>query len=242
MRVVSRPTLENAWEPFEVLYGQPRWTGELDPEAVLREIGYELPSEAPRHLLDVCAFADRTEEDGKKGRLLFVTNQFSNIGNKTTPTEQFELVMQLHLESSDEEEIEEVFSSRNHHTLLSLGLLVMYSREHQALERLCRVVDTEEPLAYQKKTRLTGALVSSFEDMRLPQLLQTGSFRYLNVVGITHDEAQFAEECTPQRLYSLLRLRGYHQITSFHRPSALMRTEWRFQAPQQNGIHQKQLH
>ena len=208
--LVERPVLESAWEVMQAAFGPPQHQFEFSPKRELEAWGVEPPAEAPEMMIKVAAFHDTVT-----GRVLFCTDGLRTLKAPEAKAGS-ELVVQLPAGNADD--------AREWITRpLSMGWFLTVTSRHGAL-RPGLGLAAPAPLSTNPACQLTAILTTRLSDLGSEQLSAGGAFHYLNVIGITTEEAQLLQEQLRPYLLAVLEHKRLDQITDPRRSSILRHT------------------
>jgi len=225
-RVLELPLLESAWEILDAAYGERVSQSEIQITKELFRLGYsqsdlDLPKDLEYPTFSVAAYRMPTESK-EVTRLLFCTDGLRHSGiNGQTNTTSSEITVQAELPG----EINLKQDLPNWPIdVICLGWLLLQSSKTKSLQPQM-VLSTDTVIGSPKANPMRSILTVPLKGISLPQRTSDGFFYYINVTGITDDEAKLAEMRSPSHLSDLLVARNYDQVTRPDRRSLLSLTK-----------------
>lgn len=225
------PVLENAWELFAAAYGSPIHTFSIQLVEELSELGYDTAnlleeSSLAQNSIEVAVFEQVKSPHSQESILLYCTeglrslgiNQASGKGFGTELVFQLPITRRLTTQRTGTSEIP-LWPARP----LTMGWILMHSAASKTVRAglgLCEGVS----LIRDFDTDLTTVFTTPFEPCADQQQSQDGAFYYINILGITDDEARIAKDFSAQHLLTLLQHKGLHQHSKPTRSSIVART------------------
>lgn len=227
-KTYPRPVLENAWELLGAALGAPLAVFTVDAAEQLQTLGYDvsaLPKDAESRF-QVSVFQCESP-DRKSSFLLYCSDGLRKLGLKNANGKGYgtELVFQLPIKGRIEEGSERsgegipMWPARP----LTMAWILLHGAKSKTLRPGVRHTEGVS-LVPGFDTDLRSILVGVFHRVREEQLSKEGPFFYMNVMGITDDEAALAEEYGANHLFALLEQRGLGQHTKPTRSSVLARS------------------
>lgn len=226
--ITERPLLESAWELLQAAFGKPRKVLTLDLVTQLTGLGYD-----PRALDSATELSQRQipvavfERGGPQHSLIYCTDGLRALsrpaGDSAETRPGNELVFQLsiapgHAEVSPSTEIPD-WPLRP----LTMGWILMQSARSRTI-RCGAGLSADVSLIPNSDTELRSIFATSFNCVRHEQLSTDRPFVYINLVGITADEAAVASKYSPEFLLRLLEHRELDQATKPGRSSIVTKT------------------
>ena len=231
-RFLERPVLESPWEPFSALYGAPLQTLSLDLLFELKELGYDTAQMAQESSLGhgavkIGVFLN-TDSDNGETVLSYVSDGLRHIGiqkgkGKGKGTE---FVVQLAVRSTTTSTGLPLTSADVPCwplRLFTLGWILLQSSKNGAAKPGAGL-SSGGSLVTGFDSDLGTAFTTSLSRLRTEQLSPEGPFTYLNLVGITEDEAAVASRYSALFLTNILNYKKLDQITRPTRSSIVAKT------------------
>lgn len=221
-RTMPRPTLHSSWEILEAAYGPPACILQLDLIKELGELGYDQET-----LTQSLAPADRTIPVGVFVRLespqalIYATDGLRRLAADSAPGKLgSELVFQLGLAYTDG-----AFSVIPDWPLrpLTLGWILIQSSRSKSLKPGAGLACGSQLIPH-SDSELESVFTTQFAPVRTEQLSTCGEFAFINIVGITADEATAAAKHSAEYLLKLLEYKELDQHTKPARSSIVARS------------------
>ncbi len=192
------PTLENAFEPFEALYGEPLRTGTLNFQSQLQSLGYLDDEEVLGDDLNA-RYAVFLQDRLDGGKLIFVSD---GLRTQSGNAEQGGIEFFLELPSSTCNGAVPDWPLQ----VLSLAWLILSGSKSKNL-RNGTVFHNETPLAGEGKNALRTFLCEHDQEA-VQQLSPQGPFNFLRLHPIGDEDAKLLEFFSGKQMLSVLKLRG----------------------------------
>ncbi len=225
-RHFERPILESPWEILEAAFGAPVRTFSIDLASELRELGFAI-DELPPDLVgsvNIAEFIDAGEKNSSNR--IYCTNGARHFGLRAAEGRGYgnEFIVQLPAHST-EGVLDDLFTATMSPVRLLVGAwLLMLSAKSRTANRGAGI-SLDLPLFKESDSDLRTVMALPFQRMRSEQLSREGPFYFMNIIGITDDEAEFAAQNSPEILLTLLRRRSLDTVTTPWRPGILARTK-----------------
>ena len=251
--VFERPTVQNAWEIFEAMYGKPIHIFSLSIEDELKKIGYELPqTELAKENSKPFKIAIFDHKAGQNHQLVYCSDGLRNLAlqntsrNKSKHVFGNELVFQV---AYDNDFRESAKNDNNIHDdivlpdwprrVLALGWILMFEAATKTL-KVGSGLSIGVPFCGKAlNSHLTTAFATPLNSCGGEMLSNEGAFHYMNLLAISEEEAKFAETVSPHHLLYLLSHRKLDQVTKIGRASILSKTSYMdtppVKTPEQNN-------
>ncbi|MBN8549515.1 MAG: suppressor of fused domain protein [Deltaproteobacteria bacterium] len=226
--VNERPALENAWELLEAAFGKPQKTFTVDIIKQLAELGYDtqaLQNEAELQIREfpVAVFVRNDERPS----LVYCTNGLRHLSRSAadsdTPRPGNELIFQLSLAPIEKSQTQTCEIPDWPLRALTMGWILMQSSRSRTI-RTGAGLACDVPLIGNSDTELHSIFATTFACARSEQLCSDRPFSYVNLVGITADEAAVAAKYSPEFLLRLLEHKELDQCTKPNRSSIVAKT------------------
>ncbi len=251
-RLLPRPILKDAWELLVAAYGEPIKTYSVDVLTILKQLGYAYDEQSladnlgqqneVQKTIKVAAFAvNFTTETIKPASILYCTDglrsaaevaqaqkstETDSSSSETKPSEKrrkagTEIVFQLPFDrqSTPPEDLPALVAEA-----LVMGWILMHGTKSRAL-KIGTGLSSRYPLGGDPSSQLNSVIVTTLTAIKSENLADDGPFYYMNIVGVTADEASFIKEHRKNHLIAALESRGLDQITQPKRSSVFARTE-----------------
>ena len=219
-RIYERPVMRDAWELFETAYGPAHATLKVSVREELEMLGYETEQlSSCRSPLDLHLkiFVQDTGSDSL--HVLFCTDGLRRSGynlNIRNP-EGIEYVFQLTIPKPAQHN--DIILPDWPLRLLTLGWILLES-SRTACPGIGIGLGCDSPLIseqdqkFSSREELSIAFITPFEPFSSEYLCESGgSFRYLNLLGISAQEAELARHSSAAHLLDLLKYKKLDQIT-----------------------------
>lgn len=226
--VKERPALENSWELLEAAFGKPRKLFTINLIKQLAELGYDtraLHNEAELKIneIPVAVFVRQDERPS----LVYCTEGLRHLSRGTSESESArpgnELIFQLSLPTAETGSDQAAEIPDWPLRALTMGWILMQSARSRTL-RTGAGLSCDAALIGNSDTELRSIFATSFACARSEQLCSNRPFTYVNLVGITADEAAVAAKYSPEFLLRLLEHKELDQCTKPSRSSIVART------------------
>jgi len=225
-KVMELPLLESAWELFDAAYGEPVLKREIQLAKELFRLGYSqadlaLPVDLQNSTLKVAAY--KIDNPGKgSSTLLYCTDGLRLAAqNGIDSTAACEITVQAELKGqyNPDEDLPGWPID-----IVILGWLLLQNSKTKSLQPQM-VLSADTTIGSGQPNPMRSILTVPLRGLSLPQRTAEGFFYYINVVGVTDDEARLAEMRSPAHLTDLLTARQYDQVTRPERRSLLSLTK-----------------
>ncbi len=226
--IKQRPCLESGWELLEAAFGKPCRIMTLDLVRELSNLGYD-----PRALDDAADVNMRSipvavfERPGTPHSLVYCTDGLRLLSRPAPETKEVrpgnELVFQLSLPPGEASCNEAAEIPDWPLRPLTMGWILMQSARSKTI-RCGAGLSCDVPLIPDSDTELRSIFATSFSCVRHEQLCLDRPFSYVNLIGITADEAAVAARYSPEFLLRLLEHRDLDQCTKPGRSSIVAKT------------------
>lgn len=226
--VKSRPLLENAWELLEAAFGPALRQTNIDLLRELENLGYDaaaLRSESALKDKDIPVAVYLRM--GEKPALIYCTDGLRRLSRGSEEEGESrpgnELIFQLALptDASAESVLQDL--PEWPFRVLTMGWILLQSARSRTI-RTGAGLSCDAPLIPHGETELHNIFATAFACARNEQLATDRAFTYINLVGITADEAAVAARYSPEFLLCLLEYRQLDQMTKPDRSSIVART------------------
>lgn len=257
-RRLKRPVLNDAWELFGAIFGKPVSIFKVRMKDEIRKLGID-PASLPFVMDDAASrisIALFEYRSGNTRQLIYCTDGLRTYGinskskNNISPFGN-ELVFQVNYDSdfiessrSDSDLQDDLRLPHWPKFVLALGWALLQSNTEKTI-KIGEGLSAGKCLSGNKLlSKLTTVFATGFARSRQEHLTKEGPFYYINLLGITDNEAQLAERSSPDLLLSILEGRKCDQITKIGRPcltnkSSLMGVS--FISSQKKENHQNQV-
>ncbi len=216
-RYVERPVLRDAWELLEAHYGAPVCCMEVDVAAELTRLHADEALVAAAHgvRFPLAVFTDHLQQSAAR-RYIFASEGMRRIGLQLPREFVFQLTTTANAYTDDPPSWPT--------SLFALVWTLLYGAKGGAIHAgagLCAGGALDGGAS-----SISTIFLTPFT--RVPTVQQTdgGDFAYLNILGITSEEARVAERRSPQHLLALLRHRTIDQWTAMSRTSLLQKAHF----------------
>jgi nucleoid DNA-binding protein len=215
----NRPTLNNSWDAVGGKLGKPIKIYDLELDAALQPLAVAPTAISERALKPrIAAFAQQVDD---VTRFTFITDGMRLLGGCKSGIGT-EFIFSFEQRFGDWTfQTEEIIEMARRP--LSLGWLLAAGAEEDSL-KVGTCLECSSKIFPKSSGDLTAVICLA---PMLAQNLHTTSdrqFRFLQLLGITGDEAQVCERIGFNHLSALLEYRGVHQITKPNRSSMISRT------------------
>ncbi len=242
--IFERPVLQNAWELLEAALGEPVHIFSIDVIKELQALGYEMAADATSacKAIKVAAFElpqSQSDEkvyiyctDGLRKQRAISKERTSDAPEELGAGSEFVFQLavpqrNLQLVSPEDAQGAPTWPGRP----ITMAWVLLQSSRSKTL-KVGAGLSTDLPLRPRTESDLNTIFVTPFSMARNEMLSEDGPFRYLNILGVSHTEAQLARDVSPDFLINLLERRGLDQIT---RPSRMPITHRFATAPETNA-------
>ncbi|RMG42927.1 MAG: hypothetical protein D6719_05025 [Candidatus Dadabacteria bacterium] len=215
-KIINQPVLRNAWEIFEVAYGKPLKTFKVDLNNELRELGYGdinlSESSGINSEINLAVFQKPGSVSGSEENLLYVSDgvRLAAFNHSQRVTAGNEFVLQLPV--TELKQIPAVNPDTLAARMFTMAWILMQSSRSKTVA-IGAGLSSETPIVPSCKSKINTVFVNDFYLLPAEQLSDTGTFKYLALIGITADEARIASQYSPRHLRAILKHRGLDQIT-----------------------------
>lgn len=226
--VKERPALENSWELLEAAFGAPIAIMNINIIRELSVLGYDTrgldaESAIEEKEIPVAVFARKDD----RASLVYCTNGLRRLSRSVKSSESpkpgNELVFQLAVSPQDVATISGSDVPDWPLRPLTMGWILMQSARSRTIKTGAGLT-CDVPLIRNGDTELRNIFATSFACVRSEQLCSDGPFTYINLIGITSDEARVASKFSPEFLLRLLEHKELDQCTKPNRSSIVART------------------
>jgi len=206
---------KSAWSPFQAAYGKEKLKFYIDIEKELSELGYdisELKNNSDISLKLPVSVFEKT--NNKKTTLIYVTNGLRKYGIKENKLFGNEFVFQLPIkqELNTEDFTPPLWPIHP----ITLAWILMFGTKSKAIKPGV-MFSTGTSLYRQSDCSLDTILTTEYEYFKHTAKSESGSFKYLNLVGINYLEADIARTFDADLLIELLKAKGLDQETKSQR-------------------------
>jgi Suppressor of fused protein (SUFU) len=233
----ERPVLESSWELLEAAYGRALLKTTIDLPEELKSLGYDvsiLPQDVER-LVPVAVFQAYAEKE-KTYYLIYCTDGLRFQGLKSQKSKGYgtELVLQLPIstpfKANDQIQLKELplWPFRP----LTMGWIMMQGSSARVLRSGLKMAE-DHSLIPDFDSDLSCVLITPFKAATEEQLSTQGSFYFVNILGITRDEFDFADKVGCEHLKIILEYKKLSQFTKPIRSSLISRSSFQ----QKKNVH-----
>ena len=229
----ERPVLENSFELLEAAFGKPALNFSVDLPAELAGLGYDLSAlltdtSFGEAKIPVAVFESTANRPAGERVLIYCTDGLRNLGLMQTDKENAsgtEIVFQLAVSDNDG-----IPGSQNTGIPtwvarpIAMAWILLQSSPKKSL-RPGAGISCAVPLQPRFDTDLDTIFLTPFAFVPNEVLSREGAFRYINVVGITQEEAAIARGLSQEYLSLLLKHKGLDQVTRSTRTSITKKLE-----------------
>lgn len=229
----ERPVLENSFELLEAAFGKPVLNFYVDLPAELAGLGYDLSDLSSdtsfgEAKIPVAVFESTANRPSGERVLIYCTDGLRTLGLSHTAAENAsgtEIVFQLALSDNDE-----IPGTQNTGIPtwvarpIAMAWILLQSSPKKSL-RPGAGISCAVPLQPRFDTDLDTIFLTPFSFVPGEVLSREGAFRYINVVGITQEEAAIARGLSQEYLSLLLKHKGLDQVTRSTRTSITKKLE-----------------
>jgi hypothetical protein len=239
-RVFKRPVFKNAWEPLTAAYGNPCSQFKIDLETELQHLGYDTSQledflDQNQKSINVAVFSKAAGRKENPSGLIYCTDGLRNLAykdnfkNSKTPQPLIgtEFVFQLDQSPQDKANNQNLEIPLWPARPLTIAWILLQSSKNGGLPPGIGL-SCDTPLIDDTDTILDTILLTEFNPLNSAVLCTQGSYSYLNVVGITAEEAAVAKDHSFEHLNTLLKHKGLDQTTKLSRSSVLAKTKLDF--------------
>jgi hypothetical protein len=242
-RICDRPILDSSWEILEAAHGHALAYFEVDLLSELGELGYDLEhlkselggDPAP---VRVAVFVDEQHEGTGSPVLIYCTDGLRHAGINSLESRGYgsEFIFQVPVKWAEIEEYHEdarevpVWPARP----ITLAWILMNSAKSKSV-RTGVGLSAGVPLNRKAHGEITSIFTAAFTRAKGMQQSTSGEFSYINVLGISEDEAKVARKFSADYLNTLLRYKKIDQITKPMRSSIVTRTNLLEEEPLQDA-------
>ncbi len=215
------PRFYNAWEPLETAFGEPIKKWQINLIETLVELGFDPESSALSDIpeISIVAFANNTATENKaaSGSLIYCTDGLRC--DQARSSEQLfdqELTCQIEIpaEFSMSSEAVPDWPLR----ILTLGWILLHGFKNRSLREGITFTH-QQALNQDPRSRIDTIVTTEFNKLPGVFIVEDIPYRYINLVGITQDEARLASDLSPYYLIQILKFKDLSQITRPQRMS-----------------------
>jgi len=232
-QVYQRPVFKNAWEPLEAAFGKHELQFIIDLEQELQKLGYDTSSLHdfinPNHKqITVRVFDGSPSSDSRSSKLIYCTNGLrklatsssSKSGASQKKATGVEFVFQIDQEKARSEHPDiPLWPAR---AITIAWILLQGSKSGSVKPGIG--LSCEVPLE-ENNSSLDTILLTEFSYLRSEFLSKHGPFSYINITGITKNEAALARDNSFEYLLALLQYKGLDQVSQPGRACLLAKTK-----------------
>ena len=215
----NRPVVLNAWDALSGKLGRPIRIYDLQLDAALQPMAFAPAAISERALKPrIAAFA---QQEADVTRFTFVTDGMRLLGNcKSGLGTEFIFSFEQRL-GDWSFQVDDILEMARRP--LSLAWLLAAGADEESL-RVGTCLECSTKIFPKTAGDITAVICATPMLAQHLHLTEDRQFRFLQLVGITGDEAQVCERIGHGHLSALLEFRGVHQITKPNRSSIISRT------------------
>lgn len=209
-KVFERPVMAHAHEPLEAAHGPAKAIATIDFQRILKDMDLVPPETATcASQFEVGAFV--LQEGAANPQWLLCTNGMRHLSQSSGRSPRTELTVQLpRAEAPSASDLLQPDSIALR--ILALGWLLLCSSKTKTLKAGVGL-NIGAPLATAKPSQLHAILTTRTRPLFGPYLAEDGEYNYINLVGISEQEAELVARNRKLQLLALLDVKRLDQVT-----------------------------